>query len=46
MEAGADAFVLKHSIATDLLNAVDAVRNAIESAPTVNPRFSDETRDL
>jgi DNA-binding NarL/FixJ family response regulator len=26
MEAGADAFVLKRAIATDLLSAVDAVR--------------------
>ena len=26
MKAGADAFVLKRDIATDLLNAVDAVR--------------------
>jgi len=28
MEAGADAFVLKREIATDLLNAVDAVRRS------------------
>jgi two-component system secretion response regulator SsrB len=28
MEAGADAFVLKRAIATDLLNVVDAVRAA------------------
>jgi two-component system secretion response regulator SsrB len=28
MEAGADAFVLKRAIATDLLSAVDAVRGS------------------
>ncbi|MFZ4535455.1 response regulator [Propionivibrio sp.] len=31
MEAGADAFVLKRAISTDLLNAVDAVRRSLSS---------------
>jgi len=39
IEAGADAFVLKRAIATDLLPAVDAVRRAQGTEPT-----SDEGR--
>jgi two-component system secretion response regulator SsrB len=34
LDAGADAFVLKRAIATDLLTAVDRVRNGVE-APDV-----------
>ena len=40
MEAGADAYVLKRAIATDLLNAVDAVRRdpGAEASPEVKGR--------
>jgi DNA-binding NarL/FixJ family response regulator len=34
MDAGADAFVLKRAIATDLLDAVDAVRGRHASEPS------------
>jgi two-component system secretion response regulator SsrB len=38
MQAGADAFVLKRAIATDLLSAVDAVRHgpSVEASPLLD----------
>jgi len=56
MEAGADAFVLKRAIASDLLNAVDAVRRSrsvevtsdkriLAQAPGTHTGFQDAMRD-
>jgi two-component system secretion response regulator SsrB len=40
LEAGADAFVLKRAIATDLLNAVDAVRGCGSAAGSTDAKIA------
>lgn len=42
-EAGADAFVLKHAIATDLLPAIDRVRGAHSPVTLTDGEGEDET---
>jgi two-component system secretion response regulator SsrB len=45
LKAGADAFVLKRAIATDLLNAVDAVRRSPAVAASPGDEEGDQIED-